>query len=66
MTEQVTHTHTRVHICTHMHIHSKREGGKLHRYEEKPGFLDGALFHRDNCGFGERERKRLTEDIRRV
>ena len=52
MTEQVTHTHTRAPTL------QKREGKAFYRYEEKPGFLDGALFHGDNCGFGETERKR--------
>ena len=52
MSEQVTHTHTRAPTL------QKREGKAFYRYEEKPGFLDGALFHGDNCGFGETERKR--------
>ena len=62
MTEQVTHTHThthtRVHTHTHAHTLQKREGKAFYRYEEKPAFLDGALFHGDNCGFGEKERER--------
>ena len=52
---------------THAHTLQKRGGKSFFRYEEKPDFLDAALFSRKKIvDLRERKKERESEDIRRA
>ena len=46
---------------THAHTLQKRGGKSFFRYEEKPDFLDAALFSREKIVDLEREKERERE-----